>query len=157
MKAISLWQPWASAMVLGWKRNETRHWRTSYRGPLLIHAAKKVVGWPSMDIQELFWEDDIAFQPSDLPLGAIVCKVDLVGCEEIFIHTRPKGIERILGDYTSGRFMWITENPISFGPIPFRGSQGFFNVPESAININIAPENPKLLNEKKTRQLKLWN
>uniref|UniRef100_A0A6M3J354 ASCH domain-containing protein n=1 Tax=viral metagenome TaxID=1070528 RepID=A0A6M3J354_9ZZZZ len=36
MKAISLWQPWASAMALGWKKIETRSWGTSYRGPPLI-------------------------------------------------------------------------------------------------------------------------
>ncbi|HEA67794.1 hypothetical protein LCGC14_1966460 [marine sediment metagenome] len=133
MKAISLWQPWASAMALGWKRIETRHWKTSYRGPLLIHAAKKIIGWPSMDIHDLF-DDEIAFQPSDLPRGAILCRVDLVGCEQIYIHNRPTGIERILGDYTPGRFKWITENMISFGPIPYRGSQGFFDVPESLLN-----------------------
>ena len=34
MKAISLWQPWASAVALGSKRVETRSWSTSYRGPL---------------------------------------------------------------------------------------------------------------------------
>ena len=154
MKAISLWQPWASAMALGWKRNDTRSWRTSYRGPLLIHAAKKIISWPSMAIQNLF--HGTVFQPSDLPRGAILCQVYLVDCKQISQHNRPEGAEWALGDYTPGRFMWITENMISFGPIPFRGSQGFFNVPESAININIAPENPKMLNEKKTKQLKLW-
>lgn len=41
MKALSLWQPWASAIALGAKRVETRSWETLYRGPLLIHAAKR--------------------------------------------------------------------------------------------------------------------
>lgn len=41
MRAISLWQPWASLVVLGAKKIETRHWSTNYRGPLLIHAAKR--------------------------------------------------------------------------------------------------------------------
>jgi hypothetical protein len=40
IKAISLWQPWASLMALGLKRHETRHWPTAYRGPIAIHAAK---------------------------------------------------------------------------------------------------------------------
>jgi len=43
MKALSLWQPWASAIALGSKRIETRGWATSYRGPLAIHAAKRCV------------------------------------------------------------------------------------------------------------------
>lgn len=40
MKALSLTQPWASLVAVGAKRIETRSWRTSYRGPLAIHAAK---------------------------------------------------------------------------------------------------------------------
>src|ERR1700694_3122793 len=41
MKALSLWQPWASLIAMGLKEFETRHWATSYRGPLVIHAAKR--------------------------------------------------------------------------------------------------------------------
>ena len=47
MKAISLWQPWASLCVLpgpngrAVKTIETRSWPTKYRGPLAVHAAKR--------------------------------------------------------------------------------------------------------------------
>ncbi len=41
MRALSLWQPWAHAVVHLGKRIENRQWRgCSYRGPFLIHAAK---------------------------------------------------------------------------------------------------------------------
>ncbi|MBI1207429.1 MAG: ASCH domain-containing protein [Azospirillum sp.] len=40
MKALSLWQPYASLWAVGLKRFETRHWSTNYRGPLAVHAAK---------------------------------------------------------------------------------------------------------------------
>lgn len=40
MKAITLWQPWASLLAIGAKQHETRSWKTSYRGPVAIHAAK---------------------------------------------------------------------------------------------------------------------
>ena len=43
MKALSLWQPWASAIACGSKTIETRSWDTSYRGRLAIHAAKRCV------------------------------------------------------------------------------------------------------------------
>ena len=43
MKALSLWQPWASLVALRVKTIETRSWSTSYRGPLAIHAAKRPV------------------------------------------------------------------------------------------------------------------
>lgn len=38
IKALSLWQPWASLVVLLVKWIETRSWATSYRGPLVIHS-----------------------------------------------------------------------------------------------------------------------
>lgn len=41
MKAITLWQPWASLIACGAKKYETRSWATNYRGPIAIHAAKK--------------------------------------------------------------------------------------------------------------------
>lgn len=43
MKALSLWQPWATLIANGAKQIETRSWSTSYRGPILIHAAKRKV------------------------------------------------------------------------------------------------------------------
>ena len=42
MKALTVWQPWASLIALGVKTIETRSWHTSYRGPLAIHAASRV-------------------------------------------------------------------------------------------------------------------
>ncbi len=39
MKCISLIQPWATLIIHGAKRFETRGWRTLYRGPLTIHAS----------------------------------------------------------------------------------------------------------------------
>ena len=40
MKAITVWQPWAQLLAEGKKHDETRSWRTNYRGEILIHAAK---------------------------------------------------------------------------------------------------------------------
>lgn len=45
MKAISLWQPWASLIACGAKPFETRHWappRALIGQPIAIHAAKRV-------------------------------------------------------------------------------------------------------------------
>lgn len=42
MKAITLWQPWASLVAIGAKTIETRSWATKYRGPLAIHAAARL-------------------------------------------------------------------------------------------------------------------
>lgn len=42
MKALSIRQPWAWAIVNGHKTIENRTWATTYRGPLLIHASKSL-------------------------------------------------------------------------------------------------------------------
>lgn len=41
MRALTLWQPWASLIALGAKTIETRSWSTKYRGPIAIHAAAR--------------------------------------------------------------------------------------------------------------------
>lgn len=47
MKALSIMQPWASMIVLGYKPVENRSWNTTHRGPTLIHAGKSfdAAGW----------------------------------------------------------------------------------------------------------------
>lgn len=62
MKAISLWQPWASLMAAGYKRIETRSWRPAslHRGDIVaIHAAKH---W-TREERELITGDWLFFQP----------------------------------------------------------------------------------------------
>lgn len=41
MKALTIWQPWASLIACGVKQYETRSWPTKYRGPIAIHTATK--------------------------------------------------------------------------------------------------------------------
>lgn len=40
MKALSIRQPWAWLICHGGKDIENREWRSSFRGPVLIHASK---------------------------------------------------------------------------------------------------------------------
>lgn len=131
MRAISLWQPWASAIAIGAKHNETRSWYTAYRGPLAIHAAK------TKEHADYIREPTVsaAFSAAgikrieDLPFGCVLvtCRMfDCVRTEKIADSISP--IERALGDYTPGRFAWVfTDFVILPQPIPARGSQGFWN------------------------------
>jgi activating signal cointegrator 1 len=147
MKAISLWQPWASLVVLGEKKIETRSWDTAYRGPLLIHAAKR------QNIQELIMlccndiyatalrrcfnldDDDIIVNAllEKMPFGCIIGKVDLVQTETsetIKGSGMLSGQEAVFGNYDDGRYGWELENPVLFEhPAAYKGSQGFFEVP----------------------------
>jgi hypothetical protein len=40
VKALTIRPPWAWAVIYRGKDVENRRWRTTYRGPLLIHAGK---------------------------------------------------------------------------------------------------------------------
>jgi hypothetical protein len=46
---LSMHQPWASLVVMGFKRFEGREWTAKYRGPLWIHATSQV---PESDLIE---------------------------------------------------------------------------------------------------------
>lgn len=93
MKALSLHQPWASLVALGYKSIETRRWATHHRGPLAIHAAKRDPGrerWFSPELAQILCEaglgSDYLLAPNGscarvrlgpMPLGAVVAVVDL--------------------------------------------------------------------------------
>lgn len=139
---LSLWQPWATLVEIEAKINETRSWATSYRGPLAIHAAKMwTVGEQgSICFQEPFQSTlrkhlgGIA-KPR-FPFGAILCIVDLWGCEEIDATNAPHGDELAFGDYTPGRFMWITRPSRLLRlpkPVPYKARQRLFRIPTNIL------------------------
>lgn len=124
MKAISLWEPWASAMATGHKRNETRSWGTDYRGDLLICAAKRV---PSPD--ELLLLADVLGNLQITP-GCAVCVVELYDMKSTnAIGSKIAGTDEwYLGDYSPGRFAWLTRNVRRIPPTPWRGKQGLWTL-----------------------------
>lgn len=144
---LSLWQPWASLLVGGRKRVETRGWPIRHRGRLLIHAAKK---WGTV-LADLCDREPFrsalhscgVTRASELPFGAIVGTVDVIACHptEAVIDDpydsadQPKVIvgegmggrpcpivfvgptEKAFGDYSPGRFAILCANPVRF-PTP---------------------------------------
>lgn len=144
MKAISLWQPWATAMAVGVKKNETRGWATNYRGPLVIHAAKTPLSTVCRELgedQETMhaWMQEFVGVPwSMMPLGALLCVVRVIDCvrtELVFDDDTPADDpEWVLGNYEPGRYAWVTDSVKVFDAhIPWKGSQGFFDVPDEIV------------------------
>lgn len=132
MKAISLWQPWATLIAIGAKEYETRSWAQSYRGTIAIHAAKR-----TSEIQRVLNKPDMAcylndegyHKVQDFPLGAIVAFAKLTAIyrtEELRPHLSPKELQ--YGDFSNGRFAWrIEQVAILDEPIPARGQQGLWD------------------------------
>lgn len=139
MKAISLWQPWATLWVLQIKKNETRSWPfPKYDGPLLIHAAKKKINLDKYDLPyEPSFVDAVyrglhsaGLEYSDLPYGALIGMCDGIYSYSARLYPKkPDYLESQLGDYSDNRYIWEPKNmrPLK-DPLPYKGSQGLFNV-----------------------------
>ena len=140
MKALTLTQPWATLVAIGAKRIETRSWRTAYRGPLAIHAAKS---WPrealafasSQACSEAFKSRGAMYW---FARGSVVATCNLVECLPMQASGCLPGIfddcpeldtpeERAFGDYSAGRWAWILEEVKSLDhPIPAKGALGLW-------------------------------
>ena len=81
MKALSVRQPYAWALIAGRKPVEYRTWRTDHRGPLAIHAARSrsYLADPA-DLAEFRREWPDLPDPDRLVYGAVIGIVNLVDC-----------------------------------------------------------------------------
>ncbi|PWJ51632.1 hypothetical protein [Faecalicatena contorta] len=83
MKAITLWQPWASLLACRVIEYETRSWAAKYRGPMAIHAAasgpKNVPYQMSGTITSILGADN----QLDYSRGVVIAMADLVACHEM--------------------------------------------------------------------------
>lgn len=140
LRAISLWQPWASAIAAGSKTYETRSWRfpKAYAGQFVaIHASRR---WQreEREFAAEFKGHGIGLgyegQP---PLGALVAVGRLVEClptEALYgpdaanpaIPDRRAWEEYMLGNHGPGRFAWKFADVVRLDPIPCIGRQGFW-------------------------------
>jgi hypothetical protein len=142
MKAISLWQPWASLWCSPRKVHETRRWRCRHRGWLLVHAAKRFAKGSELDDPlRLILDDEFGGNwAKDLPTGALIGMVNVVDCQPtqtLFGDAVASDIDRICGDFAPGRFAWKRDEFRLFDqPIPYRGAQGIFNVPDDLIAVS---------------------
>ncbi len=99
MKAITIWQPWASLIACGAKKYETRSWATNYRGPIAIHVAKKDIyrmmnTLPPEVVISVFntfrraYEADGGIQKRLASVqGCIIATAELVSCMHISHHS----------------------------------------------------------------------
>lgn len=137
MKAISLWQPWASLWLSPRKVHETRHWPTDHRGPLCVHAAKRLVTDCGEELDEICISEFGALWRRTLPRGALLGTVDLIDC--LPTNARPmfmpmNGDDLACGDFSADRYGWRRDSFSLFDkPIPYIGRQGFFQVPDAML------------------------
>lgn len=125
MKVLSIKEPWASLIMNGTKKIETRSWKTKYRGEIYIHASLSKAKITKPEVYELI--KDMNFK-----CGYIICKCNLVDC----IYMTDKYVndmkinhyeEYICGHYEVGRYAWIVEDVKVIEPIEAKGKLGLWN------------------------------
>lgn len=115
MKALSIQQPWAWLIVMGYKDIENRSWPTIFRGSFLIHAAKK---FDYIGYNWLMSQMRLAIpEPHQYKRGGIVGMAQIIDC--VTYHNSPW----FFGPYG---FVLTNTRPVPF--IPLRGRLGFFEV-----------------------------
>ena len=138
VRIMTLWEPWATlAAIMLVKRHETRRWKTSYRGPLLIHAAavwgkKQRQAWESLGIE--IQQGTGHAMPAHPSLGMILCLTEITSCKPTEDQESPlfpdpavpcDAIDRLCGDWSPGRYAMLLQNTRGLPePIPWCGSQG---------------------------------
>lgn len=121
VKALSIMQPWAWLIVNRHKAIENRDWSTRYRGPVAIHAGKKIDDGAADDVRLCLhpvtgehWR--AADRPDRYETGGIVGIADIVDC-----------VEQSNNPWFVGRYGFVLANqrPVPF--IPVKGALGFFD------------------------------
>lgn len=131
MKAISIRQPWAWAIVHAGKDIENRDWYCRYRGPLIIHAAKGMTRDEYEDClacchaisrKHPFAEGLHLPSFEMLQRGGIIGLVDMVDC-----------VSESASPWFFGKYGFVLRNPRSVEFVPFKGALGIFDVPEELL------------------------
>lgn len=142
MKALTICEPFATLICLpddhdDAKRVENRTWHMSYTGPLLIHAGKSRA-----------WLDrcyDYDLDGVELTFGAILGVANVAGCFHIGDVSGPPTAK--IPDWALRRWPWLAGHQHVEGPscivltecrrfetpIPYKGAQGLFSVPDEIV------------------------
>lgn len=130
VKCLSVCQPWAWAIIFGRKRIENRARRTTYRGPILIHASRSQSYF--RDHPDVEWWRNSATPPMpDLPnldqldYGMAIGVIDVVDCVPYEdVKDRPFAI---------GPWCWLLQSPRWIVPFPLKGNVSLFEVDDRLI------------------------
>lgn len=121
MKALSVKQPWANALVDGVKTIEIRSWSTPHRGPLLICA--------SASPKNVFWYDTVDKINRVFYSGCIIGIVDLLECRLM----KKTDEDAAICDYQKGAYAWVMRPITHCRPDPILGKLHLYEVADEKI------------------------
>jgi hypothetical protein len=121
MKALSVQQPWADAIVRFGKDIENRTWATPYRGPIAIHAGLRMRPWEDFEhLASLIECPSNFFAGVEFETGGIVGIARLIDC-----------VRASASRWFDGPFGFVLAGPQSTIFVPCRGQLGIFELPDN--------------------------
>lgn len=153
MKALTIWQPWASLIMIGAKPYEFRRWdyrereRALVGQRIVIHAGARPVRLEEVEDIIARLEDRISSLHADIAMpllerlrAAYKCRgvVELASGLGTAIIGTPLSVAALFNSPADSdridHHMWawpFTDIRPFAGPVPMRGAQGFWNWPEA--------------------------
>jgi hypothetical protein len=142
--ALTLTEPWATLVVLGLKRFETRSWSTKQRRKILIHSAKGMPGWARECVFAEPFRSQLIAGLGVADEYEVNCLLDerrghLIGGVRI-IDVLPSDVAReqlsddprelAFGDYGPNRYAWQLDTPVVMPKfVPCKGALSLWRVP----------------------------
>lgn len=149
MRALSLWRPWPWAFIHGNKRIENRPWEIKFRGDVVFQAAKKfddaavpvIQRVVSSRVQTDLLRPTCSGLSSEHPAGVLAfigAVVDCVPYKEAALHVNREIVDDNIAwgkqrGYVFGPWCAVVVNIRPLRPIPWKGSQGWFDVPDAIV------------------------
>lgn len=135
MKALSLLQPWATLIMLGYKQYETRSWKTAHDGVVAIHASLgmspkvRQLCASCPEISAILAKHNLDFDT--LPRGVVLGTCQVGEMYRTDNMTELSSTERACGDYSPGRWAWtlFAVRPLA-KPVDCRGALSLWTVPK---------------------------
>ena len=134
MKALTVKQPWAWALIHGGKDVENRSRPTKYRGQLYIHAGKgyatEALKFPAFSTLDLDFDVTGELDLGIDVRGMVIGLVDVVDCHH-WMECGPG--EGMCSEWAmEGHHHWTLANPRPVEPFPAKGMLGIWNLEVTA-------------------------
>lgn len=131
MKALSIRQPWAFAILHLGKGIENRSRRLAYTGPLAIHAGRSVDEEAVRTVAEIARSQGMDYEAAlvangPLRVGGVIGIVDMIDC----IDDRDY---RAASPWFFGPYGYVLARPRTVPFLPWRGQLGLFEIDETLI------------------------
>lgn len=129
MKALTVKNPWAWAIIHGGKDVENRSRPTKHRGQLYIHSGK---GWSQEGIGYLRKTGQTGANGFS-EAGMVIGTVDVIDCHHADYCWEPEGH---CSDWAmEGHYHWVLANPRPLAcPFPETGKLGIWNFGERTVS-----------------------